>query len=211
MEFITFSIILIIVLIVLIIYACNELIIKKSKRKVFNSFTDIPFNKVGLVLGTAKYLAFGNVNPFYRNRIRAAIELYRNKKIKYIIVSGDSNKNNYNEPEQMQADLIKEGVEPSHIFMDNAGIRTYNSMLRLKKIFDQKEATIISQKFHNQRAIFIGIKMGLHVIGYNALDVKGKAGYNVLIREKFARVKAILDILVEIKPNLTAKKVSIPK
>lgn len=197
-------------LVAFIIYACNRIINKSAGNKVFNSASEIPFNHVGILLGTSKYSSFGPINRYYQYRIDAALELFTNEKIKYIVVSGDNGKNNYNEPEQMRADLIKGGIDSSRIFLDYAGFRTFDSMVRLKKIFGQNKATVISQLFHNQRAIYIGNKIGVDAIGYNAKDVTGKMGYETNLREKLARVKVFVDFIIGTKPKYLGEKVIIP-
>ena len=210
MKLLVSGVIIISFFVILIIYICNNIINNNSKGKVFNSFTDVPYNKVGLLLGTSKYLNFGPVNPYYQNRIDAALKLLNSGKIKYIIVSGDNHKNNYNEPEQMRADLINEGIDSSVIYMDFAGFRTYDSMIRLQKIFSENKVTVISQKFHNQRAIYIADKLGIDAVGYNAKDVNAKMDYHVKVREKFARVKVFFDFIFGTKPKFLGKTITIP-
>ena len=211
MKYFIVGCILIFVAVIAIIFICNYLIVNKAKGKLYNSITDIPFQNVGILLGTSKYQFFGPVNPYYKYRIDAAIELLKNNKIKYIIVSGDSNKNNFNEPEQMKIDLIKEGIDPAIIFQDFAGNRTYDSMYRLLKIFDKTNVTVISQEFHNQRALYIADRFGISAIGFNAKDVSRKAAYQTLIREKLARVKVFVDFLIGLKPRISDIKIIIPK
>ena len=65
----------------------------------------------------------------------------------------------------------------------------------MKKNFNEKEFTIVSQSFQNERAIFIANHYGLDAIGYNARDINIKKGYRVYFREVFARVKVFADIL----------------
>ena len=211
MKYFIVGCILIFVAVIAIIFICNYLIVNKAKGKLYNSITDIPFQNVGILLGTSKYQFFGPVNPYYKYRIDAAIELLKNNKIKYIIVSGDSNKNNFNEPEQMKIDLIKEGIDPAIIFQDFAGNRTYDSMYRLLKIFDKTNVTVISQEFHNQRALYIADRFGISAIGFNAKDVSRKAAYQTLIREKLARVKVFVDFLIGLKPRISDIKIIITK
>src|SRR3954453_23138636 len=142
------------------IYLCNRVIDNAAKGKLYSNVHDIPFHKVGLLLGTSKYLANGDVNAYYLYRIEAAVNLIKAGKIKYIVVSGNNNSNGYNEPEQMKADLMKAGIDSAIIFPDYAGFRTFDSMIRLKEIFSQDSVTLISQAFHNARALYIASKEG---------------------------------------------------
>ena len=192
------------------VYFCNKTIMQVSKGKLYSRPDVIPFNKVGLLLGTSKYLVDGRPNLYYLFRIQAAVELYKHGKIKYIIVSGDNGTTDYNEPEDMRNDLIAQGVDASHIYLDHAGFRTFDSIVRLKRIFGQESVTIISQPFHNERAIYIASKEGIAAIGFNARDINSGAGLKVQVREKFARVKVFLDYLFGKEPKFLGEKILIP-
>lgn len=193
-----------------LVYFCNRAVAKAAAGKLFSDVEKIPFNKVGLLLGTAKYLANNRLNYYYWFRIEAAEKLYKAGKIKYIIISGDNSRKDYNEPEAMRDDLIKRGVDSACIYLDYAGFRTFDSMVRLKEIFGQDSATIISQPFHNERAIYIASREGIAAVGFNAKDLKGQAGLNVQAREKLARVKVFLDYLFQKKPKFLGQKIIIP-
>lgn len=189
---------------------CNWAVRKSAEGKLYNQVAAIPFNKVGLLLGTSKQLADGRVNLYYQYRIQTAIELYKGGKIQYIVVSGDNSRKDYNEPEQMRDDLIKGGVDARHIVLDYAGLRTFDSMVRLREVFGQTKATIISQPFHNERALYIASKEGITAVAYNAKDVNARAGFKTLLRERFARVKVFVDYMTGKQPKYLGPKVMIP-
>ncbi len=111
----------------------------------------------------------------------------------------------------MRKDLIKAGVDSSVIYMDYAGLRTFDSMVRLKEIFGQDSVTVISQPFHNERAIYIASREGIYAIGYNAKDLDNMEGFKIQLREKFARVKVFLDFWFGKEPKFLGKKITIPK
>ena len=175
---------------------CNISIEKFSKGKVFYKIKNIPNNRVGVLLGTSKRVKNGRLNLYFKYRIDAAVVLYKTKKIKYILVSGDNRTLYYNEPKDMKKELVKRGVRPSDIFLDAAGIRTLHSMVRAKKVFGLNEFTVISQSFHNKRAIYIADSYGINAIGFNAKDVPLKRqSMKVKIREIFARVWVFIDLI----------------
>jgi len=118
----------------------------------YNTTSKIPQNHVGLLLGTSKKVKGGRLNLYYKNRIDAAVALYKSQKIHKIICSGDNGTKVYNEPISMKTDLIANGVKEEDIFLDYAGFRTLDSVIRAQTIFGQEKMTIISQPFHNQRA-----------------------------------------------------------
>lgn len=131
-------------------------------------------------------------------------------KIKYLIISGDNSTQDYNEPAMMRKDLMQAGIDSTIIYLDYAGFRTFDSMVRVKEIFGQTEVTIISQKFHNERAIFIAQKEQIEAIGFNAQDVPLHADLKVKTREKLARVKVFVDYIFQTKPKFLGEKINIP-
>ena len=150
----------------------------------------------------------GGINGYFKHRMDAAYQLYKNKKVDRLIVSGDNHKKGYNEPQQMKDYLVDLGVKEDHIYLDYAGFRTFDSMIRAKEIFGQDTLTIISQKFHNERALFICESVGVEAVAYNA-----KMPYftkRMRIREYLAKCKAVLDIyLLRTKPKFLGEKIEI--
>jgi len=185
---------------------CNYLINSFAEGKTYNSTTHIPKNKVGLILGTSKKIIGGQPNPYYENRISATVRLYTANKIDFVLVSGDNGSIYYNEPTTMKKDLIAKGIPEEHIFLDYAGFRTLDSMVRAKEVFGLTEVTVISQKFHNERAIYIAEKKGLKAIGFNAMDISLESGLRVQLREYFARVKVFLDLALKVQPRFYGDK-----
>lgn len=193
----------------LIVLGCYWVIEISSNHKVYDSLEAIPYNKVGIVLGTARHRVEGGINPYYQHRIDAALQLYEAGKISYILVSGDNGSVYYNEPNTIKKDLIEGGIPEDRIFLDYAGFRTLDSMVRAKIIFGLDSATVISQEFHNERAIFIAQKKGLEAIGFNARDVEGSRGIRVHTREYFARVKVFLDLIFNTQPRFYGNRIRI--
>jgi len=82
-------------------------------------------------------------------------------------------------------------------------------VIRSKEIFGQKEITIISQQFQNERAIYIAESKGINAIGFNAKDMEGTHGLKMKFREYFARTKAFMDIAFHVQPRFYGEKVPI--
>jgi SanA protein len=188
---------------------CNWKISYDSNPYIFSSSKNIPKQKVGVLLGTSKQLKNGYPNQYFVNRIDAASELFHTGKIEYIIVSGDNSEKNYNEPEDMKNALIEKGVPEDKIILDYAGFRTFDSVIRAKEIFGQTALIIISQKFHNQRAIYIARKNGIEAYGYNAGDVKKYGGLKTKAREYLARTNVFIDQIIGKKPKFLGEKITI--
>lgn len=188
---------------------CNYRINSFAEGKTFSTLDEIPNNKVGIVLGTSKRLKDGSPNAYYGNRITATVDLYKANKIEFVLVSGDNGTIYYNEPTTMKNDLVSAGIPEERIFLDYAGFRTLDSMVRAKEVFGLENATVISQKFHNERAIYIAEEKGLKAIGYNAVDVSLESGFKVQLREYFARVKVFLDLALKTQPKFYGDRIII--
>ncbi len=195
---------------VLTLFFCNYWVLNSSKNKVFAEIEDLPSNDIALVLGTNPLIRNRFQNPYFYTRMEAAYKLYDKGKVKHIIVSGDNGRKSYDEPTEMKKDLMKRGVPESAITLDYAGFRTLDSVVRCKEVFQQNKVTIVSQEFHNYRAVFIGQKYGMDVIAYNASPVYRSIRSKTKIREYFARCKAVLDLyLLRKEPKYLGKKIEI--
>ncbi|MEA3499841.1 MAG: ElyC/SanA/YdcF family protein [Candidatus Marinimicrobia bacterium] len=201
--------VIIFVLLIIIITAVNLIIFFGSKPYLYDDINIVPKNRVGLVLGTSKYFMTGDKNPYFKNRIIAATKLYEYGKIKYIILSGDNSEKYYNEPVVMRDELIKYGVPEEVIYLDYAGFRTWDSVLRCNIIFGQKKFTIISQKFHNARAVYIARKNDIQAIGFNAADISNKKSLRTRTREVFARIKVFIDLSISKDPKYLGNEIPI--
>ncbi|MFA5517758.1 MAG: ElyC/SanA/YdcF family protein [Spirochaetota bacterium] len=181
-----------------------------SSVYIFNDINKVPFNKCGLLPGTSKYRPEGGVNPYFTQRLDAAAQLYKSGKIQYIIASGDNREVYYNEPKVMIASLVERGVPEDKIIPDYAGFRTLDSVVRAKDVFEQNSITLISQKFHNERGVYIGRKHGMDVVGFNAANSYEPGSIKIRIREVFARIKALIDIhIIKETPKFLGDKINI--
>lgn len=186
-----------------------DALVERESELTYNHESQIPANRVGLVLGTSKYLRNGNPNLYYRYRIEAAVKLYKSGKVEYLLVSGDNSTKMYDEPTMMKEDLIAKGIPASRIYLDYAGFRTLDSVVRAKEIFGQASFTVVSQQFHNERAIFLAKWFELDVVGLNAKDVGVRYGLKTKVRERFARVKMLIDLLLGTKPKFGGQPIEI--
>ncbi|MDO1513521.1 ElyC/SanA/YdcF family protein [Maribacter confluentis] len=193
----------------LVIICCNAIITSTTEDKTFFDIQQIPTNRVGLILGTSSRLTDGSPNPYYTHRINATVALYQANKIKFVLVSGDNGTIYYNEPDTIKKDLIKAGIPEKVIFLDYAGFRTLDSMVRAKFIFGLEKVTVISQQFHNERAIYIAQQKGLDAIGFNAKDLSTSQGIKVQVREYLARVKVFIDALLNTQPKFYGEPIEI--
>ena len=178
---------------------CDQIVVNNAEGKCFSDIDSIKYNKVGLLLGTTPQARYTKVtNYFFTYRLDAAEQLYKAGKIEKILISGDEHSlDGVNEPQCMKDSLVKRGVPADAIMLDGKGYRTICSVVNARKEFGLRSFTIISQEFHNERALYQAEHLGLDVENlqaFNAQTPNTKRAVITLIREYFARVKMFWDL-----------------
>ena len=196
----TWIISIIAVLCIALTLICNQIVVNNAEGKVSSDIDSIKYNKVGLLLGTTPQARFDRItNYFFIYRIDAAEQLYKARKIDQILISGDENSlDGVNETECMRDLLVARGIPANAIILDGKGYRTISSVINANKVYGLKSFTIISQKFHNERAIYQAEHLGLdveNIQAYNAKMPTSRRAFLTTIREYFARVKMFMDLL----------------
>lgn len=195
---------------VLSVYAADRYITGHFREKCHQRAEDVPYHRVALLLGTGKRLGNGQENPYYRYRIDAAAKLWHEGRVDYILASGDNGHRGYDEPSDMTIDLVDAGVPFDAIYRDYAGFRTLDSVVRAKQVFGLSDCVIISQAFHNERALYLARAAGIQAIGYNARDVYAAHASDTPVREKLARLAAVLDVnVLHTKPRFLGAMIEI--
>ncbi|MEL7530136.1 MAG: ElyC/SanA/YdcF family protein [Bacteroidota bacterium] len=170
---------------------------KSASTQMMHTVDAIPESyPVAIVLGTSPRTSNGQTNLFFKYRIDAAAELYHAGKIRHFVLSGDNRTENYDEPTKMRLALQERGVPDSAITLDYAGFRTLDSIVRTRSVFDLDKIVVISQAFHNERALFIAKAKGIEAIAYNAQSVPQSYAPKTYLREYLARCKAVLDLYI---------------
>lgn len=181
----------------LFVLLSNRWVINATDAYLYRDSALLPDNEVGLVLGTSTYTRDGQSNPHFHGRIEAAAQLYQLGKIKRVIASGANPDKHYNEPKRMREALLAAGVPAEAIVMDFAGDRTFDSIARAQIVFGLHRVTLVTQKYHAYRALFLARKMGMKAVAYMA-PIHGQKGqgFRHPPREVLARVLAVLDLFV---------------
>ncbi|OOF68326.1 vancomycin high temperature exclusion protein [Rodentibacter caecimuris] len=198
-------------LIAIAIVSCvfiDQLISYSVQEKVYRYINDIPHRPYSMVLGTSKYFINGRPNQYYRYRLEAAKALIDEQKTDYLLLSGDNRTLQYNEPRMMFRDLRKMGVPENKMFYDFAGFRTLDSVIRADKIFQIQPMIIVSQQFHCERALFIAKWNNIDAICFAAQQPD--TYLSTRIREIFARVKALIDVIFGVKPHFLGMPEPLP-
>lgn len=190
---------------------CDAWTRRSAQGRLYDHAELLPPRSIGLVLGTAPVVRGGRTNLFFRYRMEAAAELFHARKVRHLLLSGDNGHKGYDEPSAMRDALLALGVPDEAMTLDYAGFRTLDSIVRARNVFGQSQLIIISQAFHNERAIAIAQHYGVDAIAYNAPEVGGAGGLRTSLREYAARVKCVADLfLLNTQPRFGGPEVPIP-
>ena len=199
----------ILIIAVSVIVIANLWVVISTNSQLYNEdeAVKLPENNVALVLGTSNRLSDGAPNPYFDLRMERAADLYKMGKVKHILVSGDNSSPYYNEPKKMKEALTRMGVPENDITLDYAGLRTLDSIIRGKKIFGQEKFTIVTQKFHAYRALFISNYYDIEAVAMATDQLPEDISMMVQLREIMARPLAIWDLYIVKKgPKYLGKK-----
>ena len=178
------------------------------KNDIYTDTQHIPYRPYGLILGTSKYAAKGVPNLFYEQRMSSAKALFEADKIDYLLLSGDNRTMQYNEPRTMKRDLRRMGISEQFLFPDYAGFRTLDSIIRAKEVFKAEPMTIITQRFHCERALFIAKYHHINAICF-AADTPYRFSVT-RIREALARMLMLWELFIEKQPHFLGNPEPLP-
>ena len=199
--------IVIIVGLVAIIAMCDIFVAWNASGKTYEDVDSIPHRKVGLILGTSPISTWtGRRNYYFDHRIKAGADLYKAGKVDWLVVSGGDYRNpenEYDEPVAMRDSLMKQGVDSTRIILDYDGTRTLNSIAKMRDVYCQDSITIISQEYHNERALYLAKHLGIDAIAFNAKTPEQRTSWwRNRGREVLARVKLFIDVARGLHPDI---------
>ena len=180
---------------VVFIFFANVWIIGSTRSQIYDK-QDLDFEaRTALLLGTSYNTVEGEKNQFFHDRIITVSKLFQLGRVKEIILSGSTTKY-YNEPLAMRNSLAELGVPDSILITDDGGMRTLDSVVRCKELFNKDKIVIITQRFHAYRALFISNYYEVDAVVVITQPVASPYSTGVLLREFFARPLAVLDLYV---------------
>lgn len=197
-------------LLLLGVFSAEAWIAHFGRDRCSASLTGIESAPTAVVLGTTPKIRCLE-NMFFQPRLDAAAALYHAGKVRALIVSGDHGSLDYNEPAEMKRRLVRLGVPEERILCDHAGFRTLDSVVRARDVFGQSRVIFVSQRFHNLRAVYLACQFGMEAQGVDAADPPAWWTLKTRWREKFACVKALLDVhLLGTRPRFLGPPVQVP-
>lgn len=176
--------------------------IKSAAAGHVHAIADVPDAPVALVLGAQVHYPEGVPSPFLAARLEIARQLLADGKVQAILLSGDHGDWSYDEPGAMSKWLTERGVPARKIVQDHAGFDTYDSCRRANRIFGVREAIVVTQSFHIDRAVALCRDAGIETSGVADETVKiyTRPWYASAVREPGAAVKAMYDVLTDRDP-----------
>jgi len=192
---------------IIVVLGINLLVKSQTDPVIFSKEKDTPGSKVAIIFGAG----INNNKPskYLKDRLDAGIELYKNNKIDKILLSGDNGSDEHDELTVMKLYCYQHGIDTNKIYLDYAGFDSYSTLYRSKYIFNIDTAILVSQKYHLNRCINIGNKLGIKSYGF-AADKGTYQGYKYAsFREYFAVVKSTIDLMIGRKPHFLGEKINI--
>lgn len=172
----------------------SRLMVTRAEPKT-HALDDAPAREVVLVLGARVH--GDRPSNMLEDRLAAALALYESGRAQKLILSGAHHRDDYDEVTVMRRWLEDRGVPPDDLYLDHAGLRTLDSMVRAREVFGVERLAVVSQDFHLPRAVYLGEQVGMDTIA-----VVAPAGYRYTekvhrynaAREHLARTRAWLDL-----------------
>lgn len=164
-------------------------------QKVVSIYVIAP-QPVAIVFG-AGIQSDGTPSDILEDRLDVAAQLYLDKKVQRILVSGDNSTIDYDEPSNMMRYLVNEkSIPEGDVYTDFAGRRTYDTCARAKEIWGIERAILVTQTYHLPRALMLCSAQGIDVEGVSASLRSYTWSLKYRVREVFAFVQAVIDAYV---------------
>ncbi len=174
-----------------IILIANVIVIFSTRNGILNAEQELPQDYYAMVLGTSKKFASGSENLYYKNRMMAVKDLIEKSNPKNLILSGSNPSVYYNEPRDMKMSLAELGIDTINFIIDTHGDNTFESLKNYSRKYQKDSLIIITQTFHAYRTLLICKQLKINAMVYPAEEVSADITNKPLVREVFARVKAL--------------------
>ncbi len=181
---------------ILVIWGVSIYIQQVTVSSIYEDIETLPATNTVIVLGASVH-SDGKLSPILQDRVDTALYLYQKAKVKSFLLSGDNRTDDYNEVSAMRNYLLDRCVPEANIFIDPAGLDTFDSMYRSRKIYEVPDAVVVTQNFHLPRTLFIAQNLGLNYIGFPASARHYKTERSLIRREKLANLKAVFEIVLD--------------
>ena len=186
----------------------SHVVVGRERARLYRTIAEVPARSVAIVPG-AQVWPGGEPSTILRDRLQAALELYRAGKVRRILVSGDHAHPGYDEVNTMRRWLVDRGVPDAVVFMDHAGLRTNDTMQRAARVFGVRDAIVCTQDFHLARALYLARHAGIDAVGVVADRQAYTHARADAWRERFATALAFVDVALGRGPRFLGPPVPI--
>lgn len=209
MKKVIITLIIIIVLSVIYVFSVNAYVKLSTKDKILTIKEATKLEDIDCILVLGAGIWGDKPSPMLEDRLLTGIELYNKKISNKIVMSGDHGQEEYDEVNIMKQYAIDNGIESSDIFMDHAGFSTYESIYRIKEIFNAKKVVIVTQKYHLHRALYIAEQLGIEAYGVNSDPRQYQGQLFREIREILARNKDFINCIIKPEPTYLGETIPV--
>ena len=191
------------------VFVPDIIVVSSAKDRIITADEAAELENTDCVLVLGAGVRDGSPTPMLRDRLITGISLYESGAAPKIIMSGDHGREDYDEVNVMKSYAVENGVPDSDVFMDHAGFSTYDSIYRAKAVFEADSITIVTQKYHLYRALYIADKLGINAVGV-AADLDDYSGQLKRdLREITARDKDFFSCLFKPEPKYLGEKIPV--
>lgn len=185
----------------------NHMVTKATENRIYETLETVPKVKVAIIFGAG--INGDQPSKYLKDRLDAGIKLYKNDQVDKLLLSGDNGRDEHDEITVMKLYCYEHGVDSNKIYLDYAGFDSYSTLYRAKHIFKVDSAILVTQKYHLNRCIYIGNKLGVTSYGYSADEGEYRGYQYYAFREKLSITKATIDVLRNRKPKYLGDEVDI--
>lgn len=180
-------------------FVLRSFVFARYTPRIYTDEAAISDGRVAIVFGAA--VRNGYPSTMLRDRLDAAIQLYREGRVEALLMSGDGQHTGYDEPGVMARYAISNGVPEAAIQIDRLGLRTYDTCYRARDVYAVRQVVLVTQAYHLPRALFTCELLGLEAVGFSAdqRTYRSATWYNV--RELLALPVAAWDVFTRPLPT----------
>lgn len=191
-----------------LVLAINTHMVASASDKIYTNASTLSGYDCILVLGAGVYPS-GEPTPMLRDRVNRGVELYKAGVSERLLMTGDHINDDYDEVNPMKNAALAAGAESEAVFMDHAGICTYDSIYRAKEVFCAKSVVIVTQRYHLYRALYVADALGLQAVGVPAEEITYSGQFFRDVRELAARAKDWVYTLIKPEPKYLGEAVPV--
>jgi vancomycin permeability regulator SanA len=202
-------VIILILVLALAMTSINLYMLNYASKYIISAEKASRLSEIDCIVVLGAGISNGRPSPILAERLDTGEDLFNKGVSKLLLLTGDNGSEHYNEVAAMRRYFLENEnskIKEENIYLDYAGFSTYDSMYRLREVFDAKNPVVVTQKYHLSRAIYIARNRGLNAVGVAPED-ENYTGTKDQIREFIARFLIFFVVLSNKEPKYLGEKV----